>query len=1327
MRPYKLYIACLLFISGFSAFGQNAENSQKLFDRAEQYYDSLEFTQARTKYQEAARSELGATNPDSAFIAISYYGMALSSMKQNTAKSVQEAQNSFRKAFKLATRIGETMVAQTIAEDWASLYSLIVTHDVRLSSIKDSSFTGKSFFPVVEVLEKKQEFVRVKVGAGYNQGVFVGAKGGVLTAYTGKQDRGNKVIGTCEVVEVLNNSCIIQFTPNQDGKNMGIEIKPLDNVQLRRYETKNVYKGILYRLQELNIFFKREGRSPMYHRHMIQELENYFEEDILVGAMLKKVNGTADYFLAQNDSSEVFNKPLNLPRFGTVSLLQGMSKSKLLDMRAFLRFVIEYPARYMGVFERIDDKYGQWLLNDMLVPAAEQEYLLEEIRNQKDFNQWLELAQVYLKSDTSFYETGTTAIAAAYNSGDYESARHLGLRFMAIAKKLNNPKYQAKMGYELGMVYYNKLEHQTAVYYFDTAIMFDTAYGDAYWQRGNLYLVLDNSKKAIANFEKVIQFYPYFASAHGNIGWEYFKVGKFKKAAKYIIEAHHLDSTEPAWSINRGHLDVVQGDGNKALYYYKQGLSNISDPEHFKGSILADFDLFKENGWSEESFDELRKQIEHEYQEHYAFKILSKMYVNKGDKALDNDDTEKALENFRLALKMEKEGRSVNYVHLRTIYRWIGFTHYKAKEYRKSIDYYKLAWRVAKKRLQNLDNELSDLTAVDNVYSYIDRDQERRMYQEFKNAVQRKINQSRRSRTLYLISVGKADPNTDGMKYAANDALNIHDRITANADLLFDSLVQYNMVGADIKTSHFGEAMLNVMMNSEPKDVFLFYYAGNMKGDSMILGENAFLEMGEFARGLLQCQAGEQLIILDAPYADFASKLKTMEGPSTTNRLIIESAGPRMESPESKSGLMAHALLDALNSLGTQSNNGLITAKALEHHLIDEYQKEQLGINTYFNGIDFTVMRTLDVKNTSDEKPPVVEISKLSLVKPTRGAKVKNTGSNLASIVGIALDVSGIKEVEVDGKKAELSKNGKFQLVNFEPSNEYSLIIRTTDNNGNIAIDTANFSDESLGSNNAMASGSGKNYALLFATDTYNGAYWDNLSNPIRDAKSIGQILEKQYGFEVEIVTNPTLTQFQHKIYEYMRRDFKLQDQLFVFVAGHGMYDETIGGQIVCTDSKHPTKELHTYLPYWFLTSNLNSMQKCNNVFLSLDVCFGGGFFDRQEVRHYMGSKSYVNRSQFIHDKKASKTRLFLTSGSKEYVPDGRPGAHSPFAQMFIEALESKGGAKNYLTLADITNYMGRLQTKPRYGRFGENGLDGDFIFEAIQGPIDIPLATRKR
>ena len=91
----------------------------------------------------------------------------------------------------------------------------------------------------------------------------------------------------------------------------------------------------------------------------------------------------------------------------------------------------------------------------------------------------------------------------------------------------------------------------------------------------------------------------------------------------------------------------------------------------------------------------------------------------------------------------------------------------------------------------------------------------------------------------------------------------------------------------------------------------------------------------------------------------------------------------------------------------------------------------------------------------------------------------------------------------------------------------------------------------------------------------------------------------------------------------------------------------------------------------------------------------------------YSANKEQIRLNKIM----ASKSRMFITSGGETYVPDGRPGHHSPFASRFIQALENplRNPNKTYITLKDIVDYLRDLpeNQEPRYGSFGnESELD---------------------
>ncbi len=237
-------------------------------------------------------------------------------------------------------------------------------------------------------------------------------------------------------------------------------------------------------------------------------------------------------------------------------------------------------------------------------------------------------------------------------------------------------------------------------------------------------------------------------------------------------------------------------------------------------------------------------------------------------------------------------------------------------------------------------------------------------------------------------------------------------------------------------------------------------------------------------------------------------------------------------------------------------------------------------------------------------------------------------------------------------------------------------------------------------------------YALIFATDKYDN--WPALVNPINDSRTIGNMLEKTYGFKVDLVENPSQEQIWNKIREYAERKYEPLDQLLIFFAGHGQFDETFKeGYVVTKESLPNDPGKSSYVSHNRLRSNINNIPS-DHIFLVMDVCFGGTFDETIASARGMddsGGANEISQAQFITRKLAFKTRKYLTSGGKEYVPDGAPGKHSPFAKRFIDGLRSNGGNDGILSLSELTTYIEKLQPEPRFGKFGNDAVGSEFVF----------------
>ena len=305
------------------------------------------------------------------------------------------------------------------------------------------------------------------------------------------------------------------------------------------------------------------------------------------------------------------------------------------------------------------------------------------------------------------------------------------------------------------------------------------------------------------------------------------------------------------------------------------------------------------------------------------------------------------------------------------------------------------------------------------------------------------------------------------------------------------------------------------------------------------------------------------------------------------------------------------------------------------------------------------------------------------------------------------------KAIGKDGISYEYSN---FELVH--PSNNKTYSINPVENpfhiqkifrNSNIEKGRSDATVIEKPKENSVENTMGTNRALIFATSIYDS--FSELVNPVIDASTIAEELQSNYFVQTELIVNPTLNETIQKIREYAKLQYNLNDNLVIFFAGHGIYDEVFKeGYVISRDSKSDDVAKTSYLSHSNLRTMINNIP-CNHILLVMDVCFGGTF-DPIIASKSRAADMYteVTNEEFIQRKQKYKTRLYLTSGGKEYVPDGRPGHHSPFARKFLESLRNYGGDDRILTMNEIIQYIEKVEPQPRFGEFGDNEPGSDFL-----------------
>ena len=306
-------------------------------------------------------------------------------------------------------------------------------------------------------------------------------------------------------------------------------------------------------------------------------------------------------------------------------------------------------------------------------------------------------------------------------------------------------------------------------------------------------------------------------------------------------------------------------------------------------------------------------------------------------------------------------------------------------------------------------------------------------------------------------------------------------------------------------------------------------------------------------------------------------------------------------------------------------------------------------------------------------------------------------------VSGIVTDPSGVVAVKVNGIEAQV-RGDKFETtVSLVDGNN---LIRVT------ATDTwDNQSVKEIVRSVPPPPPPRKNYALLFAVDTYD--HWSTLRYPRVDAISVKRDLEDIYGFQVELIQNPTKADILHELHKYAQKEYTPEDQLLIFFAGHGDFDTVTNmGYLVSQDTKKPEDDPYrmSYFSHSYFRDLIDRMS-CKHIFLVMDTCYSGAFDERLAMR---GEGEDVFRSLSQTDVArilTYTTRWYLTSGAKEQVPDD-----SLFARALLEALRSRGGRDNVLTIKEILTYFeGLSNPTPCFDEFGRNAPGSDFLFIATE------------
>lgn len=341
----------------------------------------------------------------------------------------------------------------------------------------------------------------------------------------------------------------------------------------------------------------------------------------------------------------------------------------------------------------------------------------------------------------------------------------------------------------------------------------------------------------------------------------------------------------------------------------------------------------------------------------------------------------------------------------------------------------------------------------------------------------------------------------------------------------------------------------------------------------------------------------------------------------------------------------------------------------------------------------------------TDNSAPIISITSPNV---NRGFSiVKNAKST--TIKGHVSDDSKIYEVLINGQEAYVDANGNFTKNVILGVGNNSFTVKATDVKMNSSTKTFTIRRDIQNNQNSVTNNTksnvistGKYYALIIGNNTYKDEAIASLDEPIKDATKLYNVLTTKYAFKKENVTLLKNATYVETItaFDKLGNTLTANDNLLVFYAGHGWWDETkdLGYWL-------PTDARKSNTAFWIRNSTISDYMasiKTKHTLLIADACFSGSIFKTRSA--FDNAPLAVKKLNDLPSKKA------MTSGNLKEVPD-----KSVFLKYLVQRLNEN--TEKYLPADKLFSSFRRavLSNSPNAPQFGtiQNAGDegGEFIF----------------
>ena len=322
----------------------------------------------------------------------------------------------------------------------------------------------------------------------------------------------------------------------------------------------------------------------------------------------------------------------------------------------------------------------------------------------------------------------------------------------------------------------------------------------------------------------------------------------------------------------------------------------------------------------------------------------------------------------------------------------------------------------------------------------------------------------------------------------------------------------------------------------------------------------------------------------------------------------------------------------------------------------------------------------------SRRERPVIELVDPNLLRAgaSMAFNIRGQQVQLKKVTGWVNLGARLERVTVNGAGAELDPNGFFsQDVKLQgASTPVSIVALSKDGkrdelNFSLRTGAAPSADSVEALRERPPAGVGRLHALVIGNNNYR--QWPKLETAVDDARSVAAVLEKKFGYKVNLLIDATADSILGALNDYAL-NLRDNDVLIVYYAGHGQLDTRNKRTHWIPVDGETQRDTH-WIPSYRVTDLINKM-KARKVLIVSDSCYSGGLAADltgvvSGVRPGLGEDGRARAVGALWD---VVSRTILTSGMLSPVLDDEgtgKSRHSLFARALLQVLDE---TKNVMT-----------------------------------------------